>query len=271
MITTMQKRQDLTRMIGWLATALIPIACTLVAKFWKFNDVFMVIPLFCCILISTIGYVGKKNFWGYLIAIMIISMPFLVNPFFTHIIPLSTAHYVFYVLCIVAITIIILMKNDWHSWANNKLEQENANRINELDAKISSLKGQDGILGYKIKSIRSKINAFNDRLFQLETLLGQSKDDDFIVKLSIEGTNYENVEVQVTDPGLPIHDLINNIIREFSLPRMNEAGAPIEYCLFIEGEPGILEAKDENDHKFCLLDYDVKPGIHLLLVRKPVS
>ena len=69
----------------------------------------------------------------------------------------------------------------------------------------------------------------------------------------------------------PIHSLINNIIRVFELPMVDAGGNPLNYILGKiyeeEKDPVIFENKDDNGNELCLLDYDVTPGDHLVLIR----
>ena len=103
----------------------------------------------------------------------------------------------------------------------------------------------------------------------------QDYGDDFIINLSIEGTEFEEVEVKVEDPHRSIRELINNIIREFELPKMDNGGNPIEYFLGRMGEndedPFIFQFEDDNGYEQCLLDYNVNPGDNLLLVRNIIA
>ena len=95
-------------------------------------------------------------------------------------------------------------------------------------------------------------------------------EDDFIINLSIENTEFEEVEVKVEDPNRTIRDLINNIIREFDLPKMGEDGKPYSYFLGrpVGGDnPEIFKFEDENGFELCLLDNNVLPGDHITLVR----
>ena len=103
----------------------------------------------------------------------------------------------------------------------------------------------------------------------------QDYGDDFIIILSIEGTEFEEVEVKVEDPYRTIRELINNIIKEFELPKMDNGGIPIEYLL---GRPGdgdedafIFQFEDENGYEQNLLDYNVQPGDSLSLVRNIIA
>ena len=103
----------------------------------------------------------------------------------------------------------------------------------------------------------------------------QDYGDDFIINLSIDGTEFEEVEVKVEDPHRSISDLINNIIREFELPKMDNGGNPIEYLLgradSESDEAEIFQFEDENGYDLCLLDYDVKPGDNLNLERNIIA
>ena len=98
--------------------------------------------------------------------------------------------------------------------------------------------------------------------------------EDFIINLSIEGSEFEEVEVKVEDPYRTIRDLISNIIREFNLPKMDNGGAPIVYRLG-QMHPGkdaiIFDFEDEDGYEMCLLDYNVQPGDHLELVREIIA
>jgi len=100
-------------------------------------------------------------------------------------------------------------------------------------------------------------------------------DEEFIINLTIDGTEYEEVEVKVTDPNKTIRDQINNIVQVFELPKMDNGGNPIQYLLgqMLEDgeEPEILYFEDENGREQCLLDYNVQPGDHLHLISVPIA
>ena len=96
--------------------------------------------------------------------------------------------------------------------------------------------------------------------------------DDLIVNLTIDGTEFEGVEVKVTNPDKTIREQIDSIIRVFELPKMDRCGHPIQYLLgqMLEDgeEPAILEFEDEDGREQSLLDYNVQPGdcLHLMSV-----
>jgi hypothetical protein len=100
-------------------------------------------------------------------------------------------------------------------------------------------------------------------------------EDEFIVLLTIDGTEYNEVEVKVTDPNKTIRDQINSIVHVFELPKLDNGGNPIQYLLgqVIEGEnePNILEFEDENGREQCLADYNVQAGDHLQLISVPIA
>lgn len=95
-------------------------------------------------------------------------------------------------------------------------------------------------------------------------------DEEFIINLTIDGTEYDEVEVKVTDPNKTIRDQISSIVQVFELPKMDNGGNPIQYLLgqMLDDseEPEILDFEDENGREQCLLDYNVQPGDHLHLV-----
>ena len=90
------------------------------------------------------------------------------------------------------------------------------------------------------------------------------EDDEFIINLTIDGTEYEEVEVKVTDPNKTIRDQINSIVQVFELPKMDNGGNPTQYLL---GQ--ILE--DEDGREQCLMDYNIQPGDHLHLISVPIA
>jgi hypothetical protein len=96
-------------------------------------------------------------------------------------------------------------------------------------------------------------------------------DDEFIINLSIEGTEFEEVEVKVEDPCKTIRETIDSIVSVFELPKMDNGGMPIQYMLgritSDSTEPIILEFEDDDRREMALVDYDIQPGDHLHLVR----
>ena len=101
------------------------------------------------------------------------------------------------------------------------------------------------------------------------------EEEEFIINLTIDGTEYEEVEVKVTDPNKTIRDQITSIVSVFELPKIDNGGNPIQYLLgqiMEEGEePEILEFEDEDGREQALIDYNIQPGDHLHLISVPIS
>ena len=100
-------------------------------------------------------------------------------------------------------------------------------------------------------------------------------DEEFIINLTIDGTEYEEVEVKVTDPNKTIRDQINSIVQVFELPKMDNGGNPIQYLLgqiLDDGDqPEILEFEDEDGREQNLMDYNVQSGDNLHLISVPIA
>ena len=98
-------------------------------------------------------------------------------------------------------------------------------------------------------------------------------EDEFIINLTIEGTAYEDVEVNMTNPNKTICEQIESIVRVFELPKSDSCGTPIQYLLgqMLEDdeEPTILDFKDEDGNEQSILDYGIKPGDCLRLLSVP--
>lgn len=101
------------------------------------------------------------------------------------------------------------------------------------------------------------------------------EEDEFIINLTIDGTEYEEVEVKVTDPNKAIRDQITSIVSVFELPKIDKCGNPIQYLLSQiineDTDPEILEFEDEDGREQALLDYNIQPGDHLLLISIPLA
>ena len=101
------------------------------------------------------------------------------------------------------------------------------------------------------------------------------EDDEFIINLTIDGTEFEEVEVKVTDPNKTIRDQITSIVSVFGRPKIDNGGNPIQYLLgqiMDEGEePEILEFEDEDGREQALIDYNIQPGDHLHLISVPIA
>lgn len=99
--------------------------------------------------------------------------------------------------------------------------------------------------------------------------------EDFIITLSIEGTEYEEVEVKVTDPNKTIRDQITSIVSVFELPKIDGGGNPMQYLLGQmaddSDEPEILEFEDKDGREMALIDYNIQPGDHLHLISVPIA
>lgn len=99
-------------------------------------------------------------------------------------------------------------------------------------------------------------------------------EDDFLITLSIDGTEYEEVEVKVTDPNKTIRDQITSIVQVFDLPKIDGGGNPIQYLLgriLEDGEDEILEWEDEDGREMAFIDYNVMPGDCLHLISVPIA
>lgn len=94
------------------------------------------------------------------------------------------------------------------------------------------------------------------------------KKDELIISLTIEYPEYNEIEVKITNPSRSIRTTIDKMIEVFQLPKIDRWGSQIPYVLGIyEGleEPIVLEFEDEDGNEVSLLDYDIKPGDHLVL------
>ncbi len=100
-------------------------------------------------------------------------------------------------------------------------------------------------------------------------------DDEFVIVLTIDGTEYDEVEVKVNDPHKTIRDQISSIVSVFELPKIDNGGNPITYLLgqiMDDGdEPQILELVDADGREQALIDYNIEPGDHLHLISVPIA
>lgn len=99
-------------------------------------------------------------------------------------------------------------------------------------------------------------------------------EDEFLITLTIDGTEYEEVEVKVTDPNKTIRDQISSIVQVFELPKIDGGGNPIQYLLgriTDDEEDEILEWEDEDGREMALVDYNVMPGDRLHLISVPIA
>lgn len=101
-------------------------------------------------------------------------------------------------------------------------------------------------------------------------------DDDFIIHLTIDGTEYEEVEVKVQDPYKSLREQVDSIVSVFELPKMDNGGNPIQYLLGQlldenDDDPTILEFEDENGRECILDDYGIISGDQLHLISVPIA
>jgi hypothetical protein len=100
------------------------------------------------------------------------------------------------------------------------------------------------------------------------------QEDEFYIVLTIEGTQFEEVEVTISNPLLTIREQIERIVEVFKLPKMDKGGNPVCYLLGREKEDGDIEIFDFEDtegRECCLLDYNVYPGEHLGLITRAIA
>ena len=128
------------------------------------------------------------------------------------------------------------------------------------------------MLGYGEQDNHLVITYKNIRIMATEEFY---EEEEFIINLTIDGTEYEEVEVKVTDPNKTIRDQITSIVSVFELPKIDNGGNPIQYLLgqiMEEGEePEILEFEDEDGREQALIDYNIQPGDHLHLISVPIA
>lgn len=100
-------------------------------------------------------------------------------------------------------------------------------------------------------------------------------EEEFIINLTIDGTEYEEVQVEITDPNKSIRDTIASIVNAFNLPKVDGGGTPLQYMLGQmmdnDDEPIILEYEDEDGREQALSDYNIQPGDYLHLTSIPIA
>ena len=128
------------------------------------------------------------------------------------------------------------------------------------------------MLGYGEQDNQLVITYKNIRIMATEEFY---EEEEFIINLTIDGTEFEEVEVKVTDPNKTIRDQITSIVSVFELPKIDNGGNPIQYLLgqiMDEGEePEILEFAEEDGREQALIDYNIQPGDHLHLISVPIA
>lgn len=99
--------------------------------------------------------------------------------------------------------------------------------------------------------------------------------NEFIIKLAIDGTSFEDVEFKIADPNMTIRNQISCIVSLFELPKIDNGGYPIQYLLGRiledrdEPEPEILEFYDVDGCELTFIDYNVRSEDHLHLIVQP--
>lgn len=99
-------------------------------------------------------------------------------------------------------------------------------------------------------------------------------ENDLIVNLTIDGTEYQDVEVTVSNPNKTIREQIDSIVRVFELPGKYPNGLTRQYLIGLLSEngqePEILEFEDEDGNEQSFRDYHIKKGDHLCLIEVPL-
>lgn len=153
-----------------------------------------------------------------------------------------------------------------------KIELERENLLLDV-LKVTDAKQQSELKSLIKKSspIRKKYQ-IEEHLFdaqQTETRPTENEelfyDEDFIIYLTIDDTQYEEIEVKVSDPMKTILDQVRSIVRVFELPEKDKEGNSIQYLLgvMLDGELEILQFEDADGREQTLLDYNIQPGDHL--------
>lgn len=100
-------------------------------------------------------------------------------------------------------------------------------------------------------------------------------EDKLLLNLTIDGTSFEDVEVEVSNPFKTISALINSIIQVFDLPKIDNEHNRIRYQLglMMDGkeEKVLFDLEDEDGRELCLLDYNVSSGDNLILTSMPIA
>lgn len=102
----------------------------------------------------------------------------------------------------------------------------------------------------------------------------QINDNPFFVTLSIEGSQLEEVEVEITNLMRTINEQITRIVEELELQKMDSNGKPITYRLGQkrdDSEEIIFQYQDEHGREQTLQDYNVKSGDRLFLISEPTA
>ena len=127
------------------------------------------------------------------------------------------------------------------------------------------------MLGYGEQDNQLVITYKNIRIMATEDIY---EDEDFFINLTIDGTEFEDLEVKVTDPTRALRDQIERIVSVFELPSKDNGGNCLQYILGLteDGEePEILDFEDEDGREQTLIDYNIQSGDHLHLISVPLA
>lgn len=94
--------------------------------------------------------------------------------------------------------------------------------------------------------------------------------EEFFIILSHQGDEYE---IDVTNPYNTIRDIIDRLIQELNLPRLDGGGNPATYFLGKLDESGeeVILHPEKNRKEQTLLDYGVESGDKLILTMVPIA
>ena len=98
------------------------------------------------------------------------------------------------------------------------------------------------------------------------------QDGDFIIRLTIDGSEYEEVELKIQDPYKSLREQVESIVNVFELPKMDGGGNPVQYLLGLDDDDlTILDYEDEYGRELILEDYNVLSGDLLHLISVPIA
>lgn len=102
-----------------------------------------------------------------------------------------------------------------------------------------------------------------------------NEEEKFIVYLTVDGTGYDTVVIEITDPNRSIRETIALMVNKLNLPKVDGGGNPLQYMLALESdnddEPITLEYEDEDGREQTPSDYNIQPGDYLHLTSIPIA
>lgn len=100
-------------------------------------------------------------------------------------------------------------------------------------------------------------------------------EEDLVVKLTIDGTDINDVEVIVSDSNKTIREQISSIVSVFELPKIDCGGNSLDYLLGQimedDSEPEIFQFEDTDGRELAVVDYGVQSGDRWLLISVPLA